>query len=72
MLRQAGCVLRETGRPDIMKPSNTLISEAMRKEIKACQGTLSLATAAKKFGVSRRSVGRIYHGGELSAARCTC
>jgi hypothetical protein len=55
-----------------MKPSNTLISEAMRKEIKACQGTLSLAAAAKKFGVSRRSVGRIYHGGELSTARCTC
>lgn len=55
-----------------MKPSNNLISEATRKKIKACQGTLSLAAAAKKFGVSRRSVGRIYHGGELSTSRCTC
>ncbi|WP_410951053.1 hypothetical protein [Pseudomonas sp. S1(2024)] len=55
-----------------MKPRNTLISEATRQAIKACQGTLSLAAAAKKFGVSRRSVGRIYHGGELSTTRCNC
>jgi hypothetical protein len=41
-------------------------NDTIRAEIKACKGVLSLAVAAKKFGVSRRTIGRIYHGAELS------
>ncbi|RMT06099.1 hypothetical protein [Pseudomonas amygdali] len=47
------------------------ITEELRSDILACKGKLSLAVAAKRFGVSRRTVGRIYHGGELSDAKDT-
>lgn len=45
------------------------ITEELRSDILACKGKLSLAVAAKRFGVSRRTVGRIYHGGESSTAK---
>lgn len=45
------------------------VSKQLRSEILACKGKLSLSVAAKQFGVSRRTVGRIYHSGELSAAK---
>lgn len=46
-----------------------MLTNEIRAAIKACHGTLSLGAAAKRFGVSRRTIGRIYHGGELSQAR---
>ncbi|MHD0644393.1 hypothetical protein ACYPKM_02000 [Pseudomonas aeruginosa] len=52
-----------------MKPRNVILSAEVRAEIKASQGILSLSEAARRFGVSRRTVGRIYHGGELSLAK---
>lgn len=45
------------------------ISDDVRAAIKASRGVLSLRAAAAKFGVSSRTVGRIYHGGEHSTAR---
>lgn len=51
------------------KPKNVPITDALRVDIKASQGVLSLREAAKKFRVSSRTVGRIYHGAELSQAR---
>lgn len=49
------------------------ISDDVRAAIKASRGVLSLRAAAAKFGVSSRTVGRIYHGGEHSTARAaTC
>lgn len=47
------------------------VTKELRSEILACKGKLSLSVAAKQFGVSRRTVGRIYHAGELSAAKDT-
>lgn len=54
---------------DHKRLQNVPITDALRAAIKACQGTLSLREAAKRFGVSGRTVGRIYHGAELSQAR---
>lgn len=45
------------------------LSPAQRADIKACKGILSLAQAANRFGVSRRTVGRIYHDSEHSTAK---
>jgi DNA-binding transcriptional regulator YhcF (GntR family) len=56
-------------RNDHKKPKNVPITDALRSAIKASQGILSLREAAKQFGVSGRTVGRIYHGSELSQAR---
>jgi hypothetical protein len=56
-------------RDDPKKPKNVPITDTLRAGIKASQGVLSLREAAKKFGVSSRTVGRIYHGAELSQAR---
>mgnify|MGYP003525804787 FL=1 len=56
-------------RDDQKKPQHGSISDALRAAIKASQGILSLREASKKFGVSSRTVGRIYHGAELSQAR---
>lgn len=47
----------------------TEISDDVRAAIRASRGVLSLRAAAAKFGVSSRTVGRIYHGGEHSTAR---
>lgn len=47
------------------------VTKELRSDILACKGKLSLAVAAKRFGVSRRTVGRIYHGGEVSSAKDT-
>lgn len=49
----------------------TEITSEIRAAIKASQGNLSLRAAAAKFGVSSRTVGRIYHGGEHSPVRAT-
>jgi hypothetical protein len=56
-------------RDDPKKPQHEPITDALRAAIKASQGILSLREAAKQFGVSSRTVGRIYHGAELSQAR---
>lgn len=50
------------------KPASPFLSGEVRAAIKACQGSLSQAAVARKFGVSRRTVGRIFHGGELSVS----
>jgi hypothetical protein len=44
------------------------ISEALKSQIRAQKGILSLREAAKRFGVSARTVGRCYHGADRSPA----
>lgn len=50
------------------KISSPYLTGEVRAAIKACQGNLSQSATARKFGVSRRTVGRIFHGGELSTS----
>lgn len=49
-------------------PKPSFLTEKVRAGIKASQGKLSQSATARKFGVSRRTVGRIFHGGELSTS----
>lgn len=49
----------------------TALSDKVRAGIKASKGKLSQAAAARKFGVSRRTVGRIFNDGELSQAKAS-
>lgn len=51
-----------------IKDKNGFLTKAGRAAVLATRGELSMAQAANRFGISRRTVGRIFHGQELSSA----
>lgn len=65
--KHSNAVTAATSKVSGLKDAKGLLTEKGRAAILECKGTLSLSQASARFGVSRRTVGRIFHGAEHSS-----